>query len=88
MRQLEIMGKESVGGQSILCERWRAGGGVLFRLELLQRVILARYGPSVWRRLEQGEYMRDVITVDLCYQAGIHEYKGETSAQITITNIR
>ena len=88
LRQCRIMGKNRSVARVSFVKDGEPAEGVLFRLELLQRVILARYGPSVWRRLEQGEYMRDVITVDLCYQAGIHEYKGETSAQITITNIR
>ncbi len=85
---LRLMGRKQNVCRLQLLQDGRPCEAITFRVEALQEVISTRYGTDVWDRLRNGARAERGICIDLLYHLEINEFRGMTSAQCTICNIR
>lgn len=88
LRSIRIMGKNRNVARLTFCDRGEICEAITFRIEKLEEVITERYGAGMWKRLQDGEEFYNRITVDICYNLGINEYRGIRQAQCTVCNLR
>jgi len=88
LRRVRIMGKNRNVARLTFCDRGEICEAMTFRIEMLEEVLTARYGASIWKRLSDGEEFYNTITVDVCYNLGINEFRGLRQAQCTVCNLR
>jgi single-stranded-DNA-specific exonuclease len=85
---LRLMGRKQNVCRLQLLQDGRPCEAITFRVEVLKEVISERYGMDVWERLSTGARAERGICLDLLYHLEINEFRGMTSAQCTICNIR